>query len=145
MFTLPDAARLISAYLRGVPEVVAIAGQRVYTAFPKQLPQAEPFVLVQRIGGTPVVIRPLVVDLAVLQLDAYGGTQAAAHDLVSTCRAALADLQGEQPDAAGNVCGVVVGALRYVPDETWKSPRPRYVSDVEVTLKPASVVLAGMA
>lgn len=143
LYLLPDVSRLVSAYLRGVPEVVALVEQRVYTAFPKQLDKATPFVLVQRTGGLPVLARPLVVDTAVLQLDAYGGPQAQAHELVATCRAALAELQGEQPNASGNVCGVVVGALRYVPDETWTPPRPRYVSDLDVTVKPADAVFVG--
>jgi hypothetical protein len=145
MILLPDVSRVLSAYLRTVPEVLALAGERVFTAFPKQVDPSAPFVLVQRTGGLPVLTRPLVVDQAVIQLDAYGGAQAAAHELVATCRAALAVLEGEQPNATGNVCGVVVGALRYVPDETWKPPRPRYISDLLVTVKPAGVVLAGAA
>jgi hypothetical protein len=145
MILLPDAARLLMAYLRTVPEVVALAGQGVYTAFPKQLDKGTAFVLVQRIGGAPPVPRPLVVDEAAIQLDAYGGPQQRAHELVVTCRAALSELRGEQPNDTGNVCGVVVGALRYVPDETWTPPRPRYVSDLLVTCKPAGVVLAGAA
>lgn len=140
---LPDVSRLVSAYLRTVPEVVALVEQRVYTAFPKQVSKAACFVLVQRIGGAQVQLtRALVVDTATIQLDAYGGPQSAAHDVVATCRAALAELEGEQPNGAGNVCGVVVGPLRWVPDETYKPPRPRYVSDLDVTVKPAGEVLA---
>jgi len=142
-YVLPDVARLVSAYLRNDADVQALAGDRVYTAFPKQLDKSTTFVLVQRIGGPPVLSRPLVVDLAVIQLDAYGGPQAAAHELVATCRAALVELVGEQPGDTGNVCGVVFGPLRYVPDETWKPPRPRYVCDLEVTVKPSGAVLAG--
>jgi hypothetical protein len=138
---LPDVARLVSGYLRTVPEVVALVGDRVYTAFPAQLEVGLGFVLVQRIGGEPAVPRPLVVDTASIQLDAYGGPQALAHELAATCRAALAELRGEQPD--GNVCGVLPVALRYVPDETWKPPRPRYIADLEVTVKPPAMVLAG--
>jgi hypothetical protein len=143
---LPDVALLVSAYLRTVPEVQALAGQRVFVAFPKQVPKSS-FVLVQRIGGPAVLSRPLVLDLAVIQLDAYGplnGLENVAHSLVATCRAALAELEGEQPDGAGNVTGVVVGALRYVPDETWKPSRPRYVSDLEVYVKPAGVLAGTM-
>jgi hypothetical protein len=145
LILLPDVSRLVSAYLRTVPEVRAIVGDRVYTAFPKQLPEQAGFVLVQRIGGLPPLSRPLVIDLATLQLDAYGGPQAQAHELAATCRAALSVWQGEQPNASGNVCGVVIGPLRYLPDETWRPPRPRYISDVDVTVKPAGVVLAGAA
>jgi len=142
---LPDVVRIVYRYLVGVPEVQAIVGDRVYSVFPRQLTEADPFVLVQRIGGTPVLPRPLVIDTALMQLDAYGGKQAVAHTLVATCRAALAELNGEQPNDDGNVCGVVVGALRYVPDETFPHPRPRYISDVEITVKPAGAILAGAA
>lgn len=147
MFLLPDAAWLIQTYLKTVPEVQALVGQRVYTAFPSQIGD-KPFVLVQRIGGTPAVARPLVVDLAALQLDAYGGRQADAWRLAETCCQALERLQGEQPNDAGNVCGVTVVARRYVADDTWKDkhgPRPRYVCDLEVTVKPAGAALAGTA
>ena len=141
---LPDVSRLISAYLRSVPEVAAIVGDRVYTAFPKQLDKSTPFVMIQRTGGEPVVGRPRVVDRAFVQLDAYGGPQAQAHELAETCLAALSELSGEQPDNAGNVADVrVIADRRYVPDETWMPPRPRYVSDLEVTCKPAGVALAG--
>lgn len=143
IFELPDVARLVSAHLRTVPEVVALVGERVYTAFPKQLSKSATFVLVTRFGGLPVLARPLVVETASVQLDAYGGPQAAAHELVAVCRAALAEWRGEQPNDGGNVCGVVVGALRYLPDETWTPPRPRYVSDLEVTVKPADAVFVG--
>lgn len=143
--TLPDVQRLLSAALRATPAVTAIAGDRVYTAFPAQLDEHEPFVLLQRIGGAPAVVRPLVVDIASIQLDAYGGGQALAHELVAACRAELAQLQGEQPDDAGNVCAVICGALRYVPDEAFKPARPRYVADLEVTVKPAAKVLAAGA
>lgn len=145
MILLPDVARIVSAYLRTVLEVQVLVDEHVYTAFPKQLDKSQPFVLVQRVGGPPVLARPLIVDQAQLQLDAYGGPQAFAHELVATCRAALSTLQGEQPDLGGNVCGVAIGALRYLPDETWQPPRPRYVSDLDVTVKPAGAVLAGVA
>jgi hypothetical protein len=142
---LPDVAFLIQQYLRTVPEVAAIAGGRIYTAFPRQLSKTLPFVLVQRIGGIPPVPRPLVVDLAALQLDAYGGRQADAHLLAATCLSALAELEGEQPNDTGNVCGVVVLTKREQDDETYKPPRPRFVCDLEVTVKPAGAALAGTA
>jgi Protein of unknown function (DUF3168) len=141
---LPDVTKIVSTYLRSRAEVAALVGNRVYSVFPAQLDPALTFALVQRVGGFPPLSRPLVIDLAGMQLDAYGGTQAAAHELVATCRAALAELEGEQPDGTGNVCGVVFGALRWLPDETFKPPKPRYVSDFEVTVKPADVAFVGI-
>lgn len=145
MIRLPHVERLASAYLRTVPEVVALVEQRVYTAFPRQLDESKPFALVQRVGGAPVLAHPRVIDSAELQLDTYGGPQAVAHELAEVCLAALEAWQGEQPDAGGNVAGVTVGAKRYVPDETWTPARPRYVSDLVVVIKPSATVLAGAA
>lgn len=141
---LPDVTRLVSTYLRSVPEVAALIGNRVYSVFPKQLDPVLTFALVQRVGGFPPLSRPLVIDLAVMQLDTYAGTHAAAHELAATALAALAEWQGEQPDDTGNVCGVVVGAKRWQPDPTFKPPKPRYVCDFEVTVKPSGVALAGI-
>jgi hypothetical protein len=134
---------LVSGFLRSRPEVAALVGNRVYSVFPKQLASALTFAIVQRVGGFPSLSRPLVIDLAVMQLDCYAGTHAAAHELAATCLAALSEWQGEQPDDAGNVCGVVVGPKRWQPDPTYKPPKPRYVCDFEVTVKPSGVVLAG--
>jgi len=139
---LPDVTKLASLYLRTVPEVVALVGNRVYSVFPSQLAPGLSFALVQRVGGPPAVSYPLVVDLALMQLDAYGGPQAAAHELAATVLSALSEWQGEQPDELGNVCGTRIGAKRWQPDETYKPPRPRYVCDFEVTVKPASVAFA---
>ena len=143
MALLPDVVQLVSSYLRSRPAVVELVGERVYTAYPSQLDKGTTFVLVQRIGGTPVLPRPLVIDLAVLQLDAVGGGARTSQLLVATCLDELSRLEGEQPNAAGNVAGVVVGAVRYEPDTTWKPPNPRYVADLSVTVKPSAMVLAG--
>jgi len=140
---LPDVTKLTSLYLRSVPEVAALVGNRVYSVFPSQLAPGLAFCIVQRIGGPPAISRPLVVDLAVMQLDCYGGPQDAAHELAATALAALSEWEGEQPDATGNVCGTRIGVKRWQPDPTYKPPRPRYVCDFEVTVKPAGVVLAG--
>ena len=143
MYAIPDAAWLMQTYLRGFAEVTDLVAQRIYCAFPRQIPHGESFVLIQRIGGSPPLHKPLVVDLAVLQIDVYGGRAADAHKAVAAIRFALSIWQGEQPDNSGNVCGVEFGPLRYQPDETWKPPRPRYIADVSVTLKPSGAVLAG--
>ncbi|HEY3020272.1 MAG TPA: hypothetical protein VGJ32_08770, partial [Solirubrobacteraceae bacterium] len=79
-----------------------------------------------------------------LQLDAYGGPKAAAHELAATARAELAALEGQvRPE--GVVSAVRFGALRWLPDDTYDQPRPRYLLDVTVTVtvaKPAATVLA---
>jgi hypothetical protein len=136
---LPDAERLVCDYLRDDPRVAALVGERVYTAFPAQAGGA-PLLLVQRVGGIPPFSRPLVFDAAGLQIDAYGGTKAQAHELAATARAALDTLAGAQP--LGTISGTEFGSLRYLPDETYDPPRPRYQFDLQAYVKTATAALA---
>lgn len=138
---LPDVESVVCAYLRSSARVAAVVDpNRVYTAFPARAGGA-PLVLVQRVGGTPPLSIPLVVDDALVQLDAYGGTKRQAELIAATCRAELSAMAGTvQPD--GVVAGVSFGAYRYLPDETFRPSRPRYVLDVTITTRAADVTAA---
>lgn len=130
---LPDVEAIVSEYLRTRPRVRALVGDRVYGAFPSKAGK-QPLVLVQRVGGIPPLSQPLVVDEADVQLDAWGGPKVVARELAETCRAEIANLEGTvQP--GGVIAGVRFGALRFLPDETFSPPRPRYVFDVVITTR----------
>ena len=130
---LPDVERLVASFLRENARIAGLVSDRVYTVFPSQAGN-EPLLLVQRIGGEPPLSIPLVVDTALIQLDAYGGPKAAALELFATTRAVLTELEDvTRPE--GVVSAVRFGALRWLPDETFSSPRPRYVGDVAITVR----------
>lgn len=134
---LPDVERLVANFLREDARMSALVGDRVYTVFPAQAGN-DPLLILQRIGGEPPRSIPLVVDAAQLQLDAYGGPKAAAHELAALTRAVLYELEGAtRPE--GVVSAVRFGAFRWLPDETFTSPRPRYVFDVTLTVRTAAV------
>ena len=130
---IPDAERMVSAFLRESPEVIALVGDRVYCAFPANAGNA-PLVIVQRFGGAPAFSQPLILDAADLQLDAYGGSKVVAHELVATVRGVLSTLEGlARPEG---VCSAVrFGTLAWRPDETFTPSRPRYVADVTVHVR----------
>lgn len=132
---LPDAEQVLSAWLREQPELVAILGDRVYTAFPAKSGEGA-LAVIRRYGGEPPVARPLVLDEALLQVDCYAaessGGKAQAYDVAAVIRA----LCSERTTGANGNPSVRVGALRYVPDETFKPPRPRYVCDLTVFVRP---------
>lgn len=133
---LPDVERLVSAYLRGHPDVVALVGDRVYTAFPSEA-GGEPLLLVQRTGGTPPLSHPLVVDEAQLQVDAYGGRKVEAWELLTTTLAAFDELEGAVlPE--GSVSAVRQGAIRAQDDDTFTPSRPRFIAIVNLTTRPAA-------
>lgn len=131
---LPDAEQVVSAFLRAHPRITALIGDRVYTVFPAQA-GPEPLLLLQRVGGEPPFSHPLVLDIAQLQMDAYGGPKKAANVLAATARAVLTELE----DASyPEVASVRFHSLRWVPDETFSPPRPRYVFDVDVAVRTPS-------
>jgi len=133
---LPDVERLVSGYLRQHSLVEGLIGERVFTVFPSQA-GGESLLLVQRIGGTPPLSHPLVIDEAQLQLDAYGGSKVQAWALMACTLAALDELQGlVRPE--GSVAAVRQGAIRWQPDDTFKPVRPRFVADVTLTTRPAT-------
>ena len=136
---LPDVERLVSSYLRAHAGTAAIVADRVYTAFPRQVSgDRSPLVLVQRIGGTPPLSHPLVVDEAQLQVDAYGGGKALAWELLATVLAAFDELEGAvRPE--GSIAAVRQGAIRWQPDDTFDPFWPRFVADVTLTTRPAAV------
>jgi len=136
---LPDVERVLSTWLRAQPEVAALVGDRVYTAFPNRAGDA-PLVLVRRWGGEPPFPAPLVLDLATVQLDAYGGSKAQAWEVAATCRAVCA-ARG-RGDTRGPT--VLVRAARYQPDESFNPPRPRYVCDLDAYVRPADALRADL-
>ena len=129
---IPDAERVLAAWLRAQPEVAALVAERVYTAFPRRA-TPDPLVLVRRFGGEPPIPSPLVLDLANVQADAYGGNKAQAWELAATVRWVCATR------ARGTTSGptVLVRAVRFLPDESFNPPRPRYVCDLDLYIRPA--------
>lgn len=130
---LPDIEQLLSAFLRDQAEVTALVGQRVYTALPTST--TFPAVRLTRFGGAPVRQRPVHLDAADIQLDAFGGPKATALEIAETCRAVIWHrLPGEH--AEGIVTGVDLGALAYSPDDTYTPAKPRYLFTATVYAHP---------
>lgn len=135
---LPDVERVVALELRARVELAdaGLTGDRVYTVTPSNV-GADPFVLVRRVGGPPAVGRPLVLDEAGLQVDAYGGTKRAAHAIARAVQLVLSELEGPVDDGefVGYVTGTRLGPMRYLPDESFEPARSRYVLDVDVFVK----------
>ena len=145
---LPDVERLTSRWLRARPAITALVADRVYTAWPHSSPEQtrQPLLLIQRVGGAPIFSLPLVLDAAELQLDAYGGPKHASHALAATACRELVELT-DQPTEDGVVHAVTIGAKRWLPDESFSPPRPRYVCDITltVTARPPAGTTTGSA
>lgn len=118
----PDAAAIVATHLNA--ELTEPVGDRV----PNPRPNA--FVIVYRTGGAR---RSTVVDAATIVVEAFGATEAAAHDLSQLARAHVLSMPGL------TVSGVPVydvdefGAPSNQPDPV--SGQPRYVFTVSVAVR----------
>lgn len=134
--TIPaDAERLVSAFLRSDPDVTAVLGDRVYTVLPTEA--TYPLVRLQRWGGEPVVDRPLVLDAARIQIDVWGDRKKQAHDLAQLVRAVLVERLPWGNSTDGWLVRSLASGLRYLPDESFDPPRPRYAVEMEVFVRSA--------
>lgn len=133
---LPDAEQLVSNFLQAQDEIQAIAGTdpvRVYTVIPAK--SVFPLMRITRYGGQPASAYPLWVDKPQLQLEAFGGPKATAHDLLAT---AVATITARLPGTTdlGVVDHLLFGQFRYLPDDTFTPPKPRYLTTCTITLHP---------
>lgn len=134
LLLLPDVEALVSQFLRAQDEITDLVDERVYTVIPKNA--AFPLLLAHRPpGGLAVTSRPLYLDAALVQLDAYGGSKGQARNLIETARAVLA-ARLEGVHESGVVTGVQFGSMGYLPDPDFTPARPRYVADLTVWVRP---------
>jgi hypothetical protein len=135
---LPDVEQLLWSFLRDQPEVTALVDPtRIVSHTPDTT--SGPWVRIRRIGGVPLIDRPLVLEQARVQFDVYGGTKSQAYTLAETIRQVCSDrLVGQH--AEGVVTGVTYLTLIYLPDSEVETqgggPRPRYTFDMLPITKP---------
>lgn len=130
---LPDIERLLTDFLRAQAEVTTIVGNRIYTEIPGAA--MFPLVRVRRVGGFPTLSRPLYIDAPLVQIEGYAATKGAARLLTETCRAVLAE-RSEGGHSTGVVADVRFGALLWLPDDDFTPPKPRYIADATLTVRP---------
>lgn len=126
---LPDAELLAVNALRANADLAALVGTRVYTAVPAD--PSFPLVRVSRIGGIPTI--PQHLDVARLQVDAWGTTKHQARTVAATAQAALHAATGTH--AQGVLTGVDDDlGLSWQPDP--ETDQPRYVFGVALYIHP---------
>lgn len=127
-----DVEALVTTFLRGQPEVIAICGDRVFTDLPHA--RQYPLVTVSRVGGGSLYKNHL--EAAEIEVQCYGGTHRTALQLAQACMSTMAaDLCGEH--AEGVVTKVKITATAYDPEAESADPsghaRPRVVVSAVVT------------
>jgi hypothetical protein len=128
-----DVERLVSAWLRARDDIVALVEDRVFTEMPNRA--VFPLLRLTLIGGNAVTSRPLYLDQSFIQLDAYGGPKVMARQIMDTVRFALdTELVGAHPE--GVITGVEFAGLRYLPDDGYDPPQPRYSATVFIYSHP---------
>lgn len=132
---LPDVERILSSYVRSRTEITDLVAQRVYTELPRrEADRVFPLVRLSRIGGGPTG-SPLYLDRALVSADIWGGTKAEAR-LVAATLAGVLDEIGGYTNHGGYATGASPGSLRYLLDDSFETPKPRYVLDAVVYFRP---------
>lgn len=133
---LPDVERLVIDWALSDAALTTaldpLVDGRIYGVVPAA--PVFPLVRVMRVGGSPSS-RLLWLDEALLQVDVWGGPKATARLAAETLRAHMAaSLPGGH--ALGIVSAVELGALSWLPDDSYVPSKPRYSFDVTVTYHP---------
>ena len=129
-----DVERLLSNWLRARPDITALVADQVHTVVPNRA--TFPYLKITQVGGTPVFSRPLYLDEAYIQLDAYGGPKVLARQIIDTVRAALAEeFLGSHP-GVGVVTSVRFGDLSYLPDDAYIPAQPRFIATASIYSHP---------
>lgn len=134
----PDVEGGIRDYLRGHTDVAAAVGARVFFGVPDE--PTFPLVAVRRVGGGDDTSEAPI-DQALIQLDCWGGVDAAGHgkkaeaDTVRRAvRQALYEIRGATALNASTVAyGAAVTSDVFLPDPN--NDRPRYAVTALVTAR----------
>lgn len=92
---LARVEKLIVIALLDSTDVTDIVGDRIYTDTPDR--PVEPHVRVNRIGGNPLP-GAYWAEVALVQVDVFGGARATNWRVAETCRSVIAHLDGVYPD-----------------------------------------------
>lgn len=138
----PDIELVVVTYLRRtgsrVVDLLGVDGQgnpALYTTVPKA--PTFPLLRVVRFGGNAARSAPMHLLRPTIQLDAYGGSKADARRILDTAFAELADI-AYHTHAGAVITGVELGSTgRYLPDNDYTPPRPRYSGDITVLVHPS--------
>lgn len=135
---LPDIEGALRTWMRTLPSVIAIVGQRVFFGVPKNAVDATfPLVTVSRVGGGDAE-GEAPVDQALVQVECWGsidgsgnGRKAQATALVNAVRSEFRAVNGSTVLSGTTIAfGINVESVVWLPDPD--SDRPRYVVTAEV-------------
>lgn len=133
MSAWPDVEGALRTYLRNDTGLAALVDRRVFFGVPQD-PTRFPLVTIQRIGGGQDPSADVPIDLAVVQVDAWGNPRRKdeAYGVMAAIRTALEAIRGRtQLDTGVTAFGAEVETVLFAPDPA--DDRPRYSATVLVT------------
>ncbi len=141
LYLPPNMEALVSAFLREQPEVIAMVGDRVWTAVPKadepdpRWPGVRVTQLLDEPNGSPLWAIGYVI-----QVDAWGGSKGDAFRIANVCRAVIdARIVGVH-DGYGVVNGSSPGSLLDLPDEDFSPAKPRWLFTSTIYARPLATL-----
>lgn len=133
----PNVEAIVSEYLRSRPEISALVDDRVVTANGPERTLVYPRIRVNVVDEISVGAHPVVYVRTIVQVDAWGGTKAVAHEIAQTARAVL-DLRAFLGvHGSGQILSVAHGSIRDAPDTTLDPARPRFLFRSTIANRPA--------
>ena len=131
---LPDIEAVLQSWCLGDPRLEAVIGVNVGGELPAKAKATDPWLIVQRLGGTPT--RREWLDRALIQIDAWAGTKVTASLVARTARASIHSMPYGVVHGAV-VTGVedIVGVM-WFPDRDRTPPSPRYTCRLAITFHP---------
>lgn len=132
MAVLVDVEAIVIGALLNTPAVTALVGTRVFNVV--RPGTTRPFVRVVRIGGSPAPGTDRWLDTPTLQVDVWADQKPAATAVLAAVMDALDAARAAH--AGGVLTDVTWGTIRYIPDDTFTPPLPRWIADVSVTTHP---------
>lgn len=133
---MPDVTKLLVAFLRDQPEVVALCGAAASIRGSLQPSTAYPAVRVTRISDEPIVAHPFKVEAVRVQLDCWGGNNRQAERLAQAVRNVLTSRAWDHSNDEGTIIKAMPRGLSDLVDDSQTPPRERYVLEMEVWVRP---------
>lgn len=127
---LPDAERIVAAYLRAHLDVAAAAGTHVGTALPDGEAPVWPWITVVRVGGVPSLAGYL--DAPRVEITVWASTKGGAQGLARIIEAAMDEIPGAHPLGVVTEVDQTGVGLRWNPDEVTDTPRYQMIYDLYV-------------
>lgn len=133
---MPDVVKMMVAFLRAQPEVVALCGASASIRGRLEPNTVYPAVRITRIGDEPINEVPFIVEAVRVQFDCWGGNNRQAERLAQAVRNVVMARGINHANDEGVMTKAIPRGLSDLPDDSQVPARERYVLELEIWVRP---------